>query len=75
MLTNLPQVAIHTMISRRRFLGFLASLAAVFGKASVAAASSNKTASQAAEPALYLHKGWILRSDDLSSSQNPDRES
>ena len=63
------------MISRRQFLLYLTAFSAVFGASRTIHGKSHEFTALAEPPDLYLYNGWVLRSDDLSGSLNPDRES
>jgi hypothetical protein len=56
------------MMRRRNFLSLLAaSLAAVFIGARIAHTAGRQSSARRNNPELVLHKGWILRADDLRS--------
>jgi len=52
------------MICRREFLLLLASLIAVFRKASASQPANRKPDNGQNSHRLILHRGWVLRSDD-----------
>ncbi|HEB86587.1 MAG TPA: hypothetical protein ENI68_06185 [Gammaproteobacteria bacterium] len=52
------------MISRRQFLAFLTSCATIFSTQRTAYGNTNEIAAPLKARGLYLHNGWVLRTDD-----------